>query len=44
MGELGDKRAVQPLVALLKDEDEEVRQSVTKALSKLGRQPGHELQ
>jgi hypothetical protein len=44
LGKLGDKRAVQPLFAMLKDEDEEVRRSATEALRKLGWQPGTEVE
>ena len=37
LGEIGDDRAVQPLIAVL--EDREVRQAAAEALDKLGRQP-----
>ncbi len=36
LGELGDKRAVEPLIKLLGDEEESVRRAVAEALGKLG--------
>jgi HEAT repeat protein len=35
LGKLGDKRAVKPLTACLKDQDEDVRLSAAEALGKL---------
>jgi len=35
LGELGDKRAMEPLTQVLKDEDEEVRITADKALKKI---------
>ena len=36
LGEIGDARAVEPLIGALEDEDEHVRMYVTDALKKLG--------
>jgi hypothetical protein len=41
LGQLGDKRAVEPLTLLLEDEDEHLRDAATAALAKInGPQPG----
>ena len=35
LGEIGDKRAVEPLIAALKDKDSDVRRRVASALTKI---------
>jgi len=44
LGKLGDKRAVEPLIAALKDNDASVRRSAAEALAELDWQPATDLQ
>jgi HEAT repeat protein len=39
LGKLGDRRAVEPFQTLLKDEDADVRQAASEALTRLGWKP-----
>jgi HEAT repeat protein len=38
LGKIGDTRAVEPLIAALKDEDERVRRVAAEALEQIGEQ------
>ena len=42
LGELGDKRAIVPLLPLLKDEESSVRSNAAEALNKLGWEPSNQ--
>jgi HEAT repeat protein len=42
LGQIGDARAVEPLIAVLKDSREHVRMAAADALDKIGWRPGQD--